>query len=128
MSLEKHHPTQVLGRFMRAAGRPKPRPNFCAHHLVQGKGQTRFAYRARIHMHFNDIRINDPDNGAWMPRNKRDKRLLGIHLAGFAPEPVQALKLFRLLDDSGLYSEIFLYSVAVLRFRFLGRFLSYGQI
>ena len=73
MSLEKHHPTDTLAKFMRADGRPKPAPNFTPHHIVQGKGRTLFATRARIQLHYYGVRINDPDNGVWMPRHKKDK-------------------------------------------------------
>lgn len=73
MTLEKHHPTDTLAKFMRADGRPKPAPNFTPHHIVQGKGRTDFAYRSRVILHSFDIRINDPDNGAWMPSHKKDK-------------------------------------------------------
>ncbi|WP_346836717.1 AHH domain-containing protein [Microbulbifer sp. SAOS-129_SWC] len=73
MAAEKHHPTKVLARFMRADGRPQPSPRFSAHHIVQGKGRTEQAAFARIQLHFFGIRINDPDNGVWMPRTKADK-------------------------------------------------------
>lgn len=73
MALEKHHPTRVLGKFMRADGRPQPSPRFSAHHIVQGQGRTFRAAKARIQLHFHGIRINDPDNGEWLPRTRADK-------------------------------------------------------
>lgn len=81
MTLEKHHPTDTLAKFMRADGRPKPAPNFCAHHIVQGKGRTENARRARIQLHYHGIRINDPVNGVWMPRHKKDKGHWAMPLA-----------------------------------------------
>lgn len=73
MALEKHHPTDTLAKFMKVDGRPQPSPRFTAHHIVQGKGKTQYAAQTRIDLHFNNIRINDPDNGVWMPRHKTDK-------------------------------------------------------
>lgn len=70
---EKHHPTKVLATFMRASGRPQPAQNFTAHHLVPGRGRTERAAMARVTLHFYNIRINDPDNGVWLPRTKKDK-------------------------------------------------------
>ncbi|MGI9282457.1 MAG: AHH domain-containing protein [Endozoicomonas sp.] len=75
MGIEAHHPTKVLAKFMEDDGRhaPDPKSRFTAHHIVQGKGRTRFAAEARVDMHFHGIRINDPDNGVWMPREISDK-------------------------------------------------------
>lgn len=73
MSAEKHHPTTVLAAFMRADGRAQPSPNFTAHHLVPGVGRTERAAMARVNLHFYNVRINDPDNGVWLPRSKNDK-------------------------------------------------------
>jgi hypothetical protein len=73
MHEENHHPTDVLAKFMRADGRPQPSPRFTAHHIVQGKGKTENAAKARVNLHFYNVRINDPDNGVWMPRTKADK-------------------------------------------------------
>lgn len=73
LAKEKHHPTDVLARYMRAVGRPQPSSKHTAHHIVPGKGKTVQATRARIRLHFFGVRINDPDNGVWMIRYKRDK-------------------------------------------------------
>jgi hypothetical protein len=69
---DKHHPTEQLERFLRADGRPKPSLLHTAHHIVPGKGKTRAANRARLHIHRFAIRINDPDNGTWLVRKKKD--------------------------------------------------------
>jgi hypothetical protein len=73
MANEKHHPTKVLAAFMRAHGRAQPSPKFTAHHLVPGVGRTERAAMARVTLHFYNVRINDPDNGVWLPRTKIDK-------------------------------------------------------
>ena len=53
--------------------RKKPSRSFTAHHLVQGVGKTQFAADSRIDLHYHGIRINDPDNGAWLPKCKEEK-------------------------------------------------------
>lgn len=65
---EDHHPTDILERFMRAVPNPKPSGQHTAHHIAPGKGKTKFAYRARVKLHTAGVRINDPDNGVWLPR------------------------------------------------------------
>lgn len=64
---EEHHPTKVLEDFMRAVPIPKPSPHHTARHIVPGKGKTVDAARARSRIHLFGIRINDPDNGVWLP-------------------------------------------------------------
>ncbi|WP_422732618.1 AHH domain-containing protein [Microbulbifer magnicolonia] len=58
---------------MRADGRPQPNPRFTAHHIVLGKGRTQYAAQSRIDLHFHGIRINDPDNGVWIPGRSKTK-------------------------------------------------------
>jgi len=73
MKNEKHHPTETLAKYMRADGRPKPSPKHTPHHIVPGKGRTKAVYRARIRLHTLGVGINDPDNGVWLVRLKKDK-------------------------------------------------------
>lgn len=68
---EEHHPTDDIEEFMIADGRPKPSSEHTAHHIVPGKGKAVETYQARVHMHFFGIRINDPDNGVWLPTYAR---------------------------------------------------------
>jgi hypothetical protein len=70
---EKHHPTTVLAGNMRADGRPQPSQRHSPHHIVQGKGKHPRTPDVRLNLHLYGIRINDPDNGVWMPRTKADK-------------------------------------------------------
>jgi hypothetical protein len=65
---EDHHPTGILEFFMRAVPNPKPSGQHTAHHIAPGKGRSKFAYRARVRLHTAGVRINDPDNGVWLPR------------------------------------------------------------
>lgn len=71
LQAEKHHPTEVLEKFMLAVPIPKPSANHSAHHITPGLGKTKDAYRARLHIHRFGIRINDPDNGTWLPRSSK---------------------------------------------------------
>jgi hypothetical protein len=70
---EKHHPTKVLARNMRTDGWPQPSKRHSPHHIVQGKGKHPLTADTRLNLHLYGIRINDPDNGVWMPRTKKDK-------------------------------------------------------
>ena len=73
MKDERYHPTYALAIFLRADGRPQPSPLHVAHHIIPGLGKTDFAARARLNLHMFDIRINDPINGMWLVRRRRDK-------------------------------------------------------
>lgn len=72
LEVEAHHPTDALAEFMAVEGKPKPSPDYQAHHIVAGKGKISDTYRARVHMHIYGIRINDPDNGVWLPNKKEN--------------------------------------------------------
>ena len=69
---EAHHPTKVLAKYMRAAGKPRPSDKHTPHHIVLGKGKTKAAGLTRLHIHSYGIRINDPDNGVWLVKNRKD--------------------------------------------------------
>ena len=69
---EKHHPTEVLEKNLRRVGRAQPSPRFTAHHIVEGKGKLPITADVRLTLFLNDIRINDPDNGVWMPKDDND--------------------------------------------------------
>lgn len=71
LEVEPHHPTTLLTKFLLADGKPKPSPNHSAHHIVPGKGRLQETYIARVHMHTRGIRINDPDNGVWLPMHRK---------------------------------------------------------
>lgn len=71
---EKHHPTKILASMMKSAANPPPSSIHTAHHIIPGKGKvykTKEGNLARVHMHRFGIRINDPDNGVWLPRYKK---------------------------------------------------------
>lgn len=73
MKDERHHPAYALAMYLRADGRPQPSPIHTAHHIIPGRGKTDYAGMARLNLHMFDIRINDPINGMWLIRRRRDK-------------------------------------------------------
>lgn len=68
MLAEKHHPTAMLEKYMRAEGVPKPSPYHTAHHIAPRRGRLKLreATQIRTHLHTNGIRINDPANGVYL--------------------------------------------------------------
>jgi len=72
---EKHHPTNVLANHLTAVHEPKPSEHHDAHHIIMGTGrhQKPRMMRARLNMHIHGIGINDPQNGAWLPRKYEHK-------------------------------------------------------
>ncbi len=66
---EGHHGADLalLAKFMQTDAKPRPGSKHTAHHIVPGKGKTSQAYLARTYIHRFGIRINDPDNGVWLP-------------------------------------------------------------
>ncbi len=73
MRAESHHPTEVLEKYMRAEGVPKPSSKHTAHHIVPGKGKIKIlTNRTRVHLHIYGIRINDPANGVYLVHKDED--------------------------------------------------------
>ncbi len=70
---EKHSST-LLGKHLRVSGIARPGAKWEAHHLISGDHPE--AKQARLTLAEEDfkIRIDDPDNGAWMPKTKADAR------------------------------------------------------
>lgn len=66
------HSSKRLGDFLRADGHPRPAAKWEAHHIISGSSPLAMASRAIL----ADIqmRIDDPDNGCWMPKTKADAR------------------------------------------------------
>lgn len=64
------HDSVKLGKHLRASGRPKPDDRVDAHAIVSG-GHT-LASQLRAVMAMLSIRVDDPDNGMWMPRRSCD--------------------------------------------------------
>lgn len=66
---EQHNST-LLGEHLRASGRPKPDDRVDAHAVIAGRHVD--AQEIRGLMALFKIRIDDPDNGMWMPRRSID--------------------------------------------------------
>jgi hypothetical protein len=121
---ETHHPTKLLERYLRADGRPKPSAQHSAHHVVPGKGKTKAANRARLHIHGLGVRINDPDNGTWLVRHKRDTPHWSM------PQSLAHLQYHTYNYETWIYRSVSLKrSEDTLRFklRLLGRMLQQGN-
>lgn len=70
----ENHSSKQLGKFLRANGQPRPGPGWEAHHLISGAHKEAAGARALLASEDIKIRIDDPDNGCWMPKTKKDAR------------------------------------------------------
>lgn len=65
---EKYHPTYTLARNLVASAEPKPSKSHQAHHIIPGKGRHDLMSFVRINLADCGIGVNDPFNGAWLPK------------------------------------------------------------
>lgn len=72
--LNEKHSSSLLGKHLRISGIARPGAKWEAHHLISGKHTEAAAARLVLAEDDNKIRIDDPDNGAWMPKTKADAR------------------------------------------------------
>ncbi|MGI9282115.1 MAG: AHH domain-containing protein [Endozoicomonas sp.] len=68
------HSSSLLGEFMRAVGMQRPGPRWEAHHIVSGDHKEATPARAVMAQDDIKMRIDDPSNGCWMPKTKKDAR------------------------------------------------------
>lgn len=73
LATEKHS-SKRLGNFLRADGHPRPAAKWEAHHIISGSSPLAMSARAILADEDIQIRIDDPDNGCWMPKTKADAR------------------------------------------------------
>lgn len=67
---DDQHKSSRLGENMRAVGRPKPTDRYDAHAIVSG-GHTQAA-QARLKLVKASVGVDEPVNGAWLPRSGKD--------------------------------------------------------
>ncbi len=82
--LEKEtHTSQLLGERLALSNDPKPHPKCHAHAIVSGghpKAVTLRAVMAKF-----KVRIDDPDNGCWLPENTEAKKVMPERLRNAVP-------------------------------------------
>ena len=66
----EEHDSHRLGLHLRASGKPKPDDRCDAHAIVAGAHKNSAVARALLAQY--KIRIDDPDNGCWLPRRTAD--------------------------------------------------------
>ncbi len=64
------HKSKRLGRYMAQEGMHKPGSGFEAHAIISGLDQR--AASLRVEMALKKIRIDDTDNGCWLPKSHKD--------------------------------------------------------
>jgi hypothetical protein len=64
----------ILGKHLRVNGVSRPGAKWEAHHIVSSEHQEAVGARLLIAEDDIAIRLDDPDNGAWMPKTKADAR------------------------------------------------------
>lgn len=79
---EKHN-SRRLGRHMTRAGDPRPSSGCDAHAIVSGGHQNAIVIRAL--MAWLKLRIDDPHNGCWLPRDWQDRLSMPNHLRKSVP-------------------------------------------
>ncbi len=68
------HDSKKLGKFLRSQGKAKPNIAWDAHHLVSGKHASAALARTVLADDDFKVRIDDPDNGCWLPKTREDAR------------------------------------------------------
>jgi A nuclease family of the HNH/ENDO VII superfamily with conserved AHH len=69
--------SRVLGKLLEASGLRRP-PGYEAHHIVAGNSKYEAADEGRKILRNFGIRINDPENGVWLPASKKSPNPDGL--------------------------------------------------
>lgn len=72
-----------MGRYMRRAGDPSPSPRCDCHHIISGGHKD--ALLMRLVMVAMSMRVNDPHNGCWLPRDWEDRPHMPNYLRSAVP-------------------------------------------
>lgn len=70
----ERHSSRQLGMHLRIDKQPRPGARWEAHHIVSGYHKEAIPAREILADDDIKIRIDDPDNGCWMPKTKADAR------------------------------------------------------
>lgn len=71
---QEKHSSSRLGLHLRIDNQPRPGARWEAHHIVSGDHKEAIPSREILADDDIKIRIDDPDNGCWMPKTKADAR------------------------------------------------------
>lgn len=80
---EESHQSKLLAHFMSVSGDPKPHPKCHAHAVISGA--HKYAAELRAILAWLKLRIDDPDNGCWLPENTAAKPLMPRRLQNAVP-------------------------------------------
>jgi len=80
---DERHRSKELAAFMTMTGDPKPHKECHAHAIISGGHKE--AAELRAILAFQKIRIDDPDNGCWLPRNTAAKAVMPKRLKEAVP-------------------------------------------
>lgn len=77
------HSSSRMGGYMRRSGDPRPSPRCDAHAIISGNHSD--ALMLRLLLAWAGIRIDDPFNGCWLPRDWEDRKFMPNHLRKAVP-------------------------------------------
>ncbi|WP_299945879.1 AHH domain-containing protein [uncultured Microbulbifer sp.] len=77
------HSSRRLKAFMRRSGDPAPSPRCDCHHMISGG--HRDALLMRLVMAAMAMRVDDPHNGCWLPRDWEDRSYMPNYLRSGVP-------------------------------------------
>lgn len=80
---DEKHRSSLLAHFLTITGDPKPHPKCHAHAIVSGA--HRYAAELRAILAWLKLRIDDPDNGCWLPENTAAKAQMPARLRNAVP-------------------------------------------
>lgn len=80
---DEKHQSHLLAHFLAISGDPKPNSKCHAHAIISGA--HRYAAELRAMMAWLKLRIDDPDNGCWLPQNTAAKACMPARLKRAVP-------------------------------------------
>lgn len=80
---DEKHQSDLLAHFMGASGNPRPHSKCHAHAVISGA--HKYAAELRAILAWLRMRIDDPDNGCWLPENTAAKPHMPAYLQSAVP-------------------------------------------